>query len=390
MRKLPKQISTKTKLAHRSHLPLLICEKLAFEMFNVSKGEGEGEVEDCYRTYIVTKPTTSYIINSIIGCIVNLVLCFVGSFLNALVVYVFWKTPRLRYKVSYFMIMLLSSIDVLVTLIVHPAHLVMSIAEIIGKPKCIYKMSYQIAAAVLSGMSFFTFFVLNIERYLSIVHPIFHLQSVTKLRCLLVCIMFWSLAIFCGPIAYPLSLNTDLAITVSALVVICGTFYIYFSIFYFGRRQRKGSQPKVRRREGNSDRFLVEDSIHADNMSSCNAPEPLLNLNPDDPVSVNTSSMSQNVLKRDEIKTVSLQHNLQLAKMCLLVVLISFALNLPNAIIFAMFPDRVKAVDGLVQSKIWTLTLVLMNSTVNCLVFFWANERLRKEGRKVCKRLCRC
>ncbi|XP_028403838.1 thyrotropin-releasing hormone receptor-like [Dendronephthya gigantea] len=360
-------------------------------MFNVS--EGEGEVEDCYRTYIVTKPTTSYIINSVIGCIVNLILCFVGSFLNALVVYVFWKTPRLRYKVSYFMIMLLSSIDVLVTLIVHPAHLVMSVAEIIGKPKCIYKMSYQIAAVVLSGMSFFTFFVLNIERYLSIVHPIFHLQHVTKLRCLVVCIMLWSLAIFCGPVAYPLSLNTDLTITVSSLVVICGTFYIYFAIFYFGRRRRKGSQPNnVRRREENSNIFLVEDSTHTDNMSSCIAPEALLNPNPDVPMK--TINMNQNVLKRDERKrsrkTVSLQHDLQLAKMCLLVVFISFALNLPNAVIFAVFTDRIKAVDGQVQAKIWTVTLVLMNSTVNCLIFFWANERLRKEGRKVCKRLCKC
>ena len=210
-------------------------------MFNVSNTTYEREVDDCLgaNIYIVTKATTSYIANSIVRCIVNLVLCFVGSFFNALVVYVFWKTPRLRCKVSYFMIMLLSLIDFLVTLIVHPAHLLVTIAEITGKANCTYKSFYYIATMSLSGMSILTFFVMNIERYLSIVHPIFHLHRVTKLRCLVVCIMLWSLAIFCGLAAYPLSLNVQWLLVVGLVIVLLGTCYIYISIFNIARKKSR-------------------------------------------------------------------------------------------------------------------------------------------------------
>ena len=366
-------------------------------MFNVSNNEEE--VENCYTSYIVTKPTTSYIANSVIGCIVNLILCFVGTFLNALVVYVFWRTPKLRYKVSYFMITILSSIDLLVTLILHPAHLVMSIAEIVGKPRCVYKMIYHIATIVLSGMSFLTFFVMNVERYLSIVHPIFHLRHVTKMRCLVVCSVFWSLTIFCGPIAYPLYLNVQYVITIMAVIVMLGTSYIYIAIFYVARKRKRTLRLNVRKEE-DSNVFLVEDSSHTNNTGSDNAPDGRSDVEIEgrDPENLNRRNQStiknQKISKRDKTgekskKTISFLHDLQLAKMYLLVVFSGFVLNLPNAIVLAMFHDTIETLNGLVQFKIWTVTLVLMNSTVNCLIFFWANEKLRKEGWKACKRLFR-
>ena len=359
-------------------------------MLNVSNN-GE-EVEDCYRSYIVTKPTTSYIANSVIGCIVNLILCFVGTFLNALVVYVFWKTSKLRYKVSYFMIMVLSSIDLLVTLILHPAHLVMSIAEIVEKPCCVYKAFYHITAVVLSGMSFLTFFVMNVERYLSIVHPIFHLRHVTKMRCLIVCSVFWSLTIFCGPVAYPLNLNVQFVITITALVVMLGTCYIYIAIFYIARKRRQAGNTRTQEEDPNV--FPVIHSAHTNATLSENEPDTLSDRNPGD---LNRQNHLSNVnnqgtssqANKNSFKTISFLHDLQLAKMYLLVVFTTFVLNLPNAIVFAIFQDRVKSLNGVVQSKIWTVTLVLMNSTVNSLIFFWANQRLRTEGWKVCKRLFR-
>ena len=381
--------------------PLNYCFvwKLESEMFNASN-DGR-EVENCYRSYIVTKPTTSYIINSIVGCIVNLILFFVGSFLNALVAYVFWKTPKLRSKVSYFMIMILSSIDILVTLIVHPAHLVMSIAEIVGKANCVYKTFYHIAAVFLSGMSFLTFFVMNIERYLSIVHPFFHLQHVTKSRCFVACTMIWSIAIFCGPVAYPLHLNVQFVITFAALIVMFGTCYIYMVIFYVARKRKRAMQSKDKKKDRDLNVLLVEDSAPTDTTTSDSAPHkpPDTEYRTSNPENFNKDNHSktldaQNASKRDKAgnnskKTISFLHDLQLAKMYLLVVFCSFILNLPNALGLAFFHDRLKIVNPLVQCKIWTVTLVLMNSTINCLIFFWANAKLRKEGWKVCKSLLR-
>ena len=360
-------------------------------MLNVSNDERE--VENCYRSYIVTKPTTSYIVNSIICCIVNLILCFVGSFLNALVVYVFWKTPKLRYKISYFMIMVLSSIDVLVTLILHPAHLVVSIAEIIEKPRCVYKLCYHTAALLLSGMSFLTFFVLNVERYLSIVHPIFHLRHVTKGRCLIVCLMFWSLAVFGGPVAYPLKLNIQFLIAVLVVIIMVGTCYIYIVIFYVARKKRRGLNNSMRTEKERSNVFVVETSLRTDDTASPDNSSIILSSieNKDKDPECRRTLANQETSKHNKAggelnKTVSFYHDLQLAKMYFLVVFVSFILNLPYAINAVLY-DRPTAVNGVVQSRMWTDTLVHMNSTVNSVIFFWANERLRKEGRKVYKRV---
>ncbi len=336
-------------------------------MLNVSNDERE--LEDCFRTYIVTKATKSYIINSIICCVVNLILFFVGTFLNALVIYIFWRTPTLRFKISYFMIMVLSLVDILVTTIVHPAFLVMSIAEIIGKPRCVYKTFYHIASIVLSGVSLLTFFFMNIERYLSIVHPIFHRRHVTKQRCLMICSVFWIPQILGGISAYLTNSDgQDLVISFAMIILIIGTCYVYIAIFYVARKTRRRDQQQ------NLTRY--------ENTPEDNNPEHLNRLN-----LLSTINNQNDEEEEKSKKTVSFVHDLQLAKMYLLVVGTNFVLNLPNAIGLALNRDKLTTVDGWVQSKIWTVTLVVMNSTVNSLVFFWANGILNKEGRRICKRI---
>ena len=307
----------------------------------------DGLVESCYKTYVVRTPTTSYIINSVFGCVVNAILAVLGTFLNTLVVCVFWKTPTLRKKVSYFMIMVLSSIDLCTTIIVHPFYLVNSIAEIRETSKCLYKMFYQTSAVMFSGMSFLTFFVMNIERYLAIAYPFFHKVHVTKRRCLLSSFLLWLVCVVTG-IAPILNLDIQIFVTVLALIVLVGTLYIYIYIYNLARKQRQ---------------LVRQGAITLENLKEePTRPEP-----------------SQ--------KSVSLRDDLVLAKMYFIVVACSFLLNLPNAIILAVYTERVQTLDDVVQMKIWTLTLVAMNSTANCLIFFWANKILRSEGWKICKAL---
>ena len=350
-------------------------------MLNVSNDERE--LEYCYRSYIVTK---------VICCLVNLILFFVGTFLNALVIYVFWRTPTLRFKISFFMIMVLSLVDILVTTIVHPAFLVLSIAEIIGKPRCIYKTFYHIASLILSGVSLLTFFFMNIERYLSIVHPIFHLRHVTKLRCLMVCSVFWTPMTIGSISAYLTSYDGQNLLTSFAVIVIIGTCYVYIAIFCVARKRSRGLQQK--HKEDRSDTFVVKDSSHTNNVATestdTRSENTVEDSKPDNlkrPNPLSTTNNQNDEKEEKSKKTVSFVHDLQLAKMYLLVVGTQFVLNLPNAIGLALYHDKLTTVDGWVQSKIWTVTLVLMNSTVNSLIFFWANGRLKKEGRKVCKRI---
>ena len=173
-----------------------------------------------------------------------------------------------------------------------------------------------------------------------------------------------------------------------------GTCYIYIVIFYIARKKRRGLSNNMRTEKERPNVFVVETSLRTDDTTLPDNSSIILSsikIKEKDPECRRTLA-NQETSRRDKAggelnKTVSFLHDLQLAKMYFLVVFFSFILNLPNAIVLAMFHDSLTTVNGLVQSKIWTVTLVLMNSTVNSVIFFWANERLRKEGRKVCKRV---
>lgn len=321
---------------------------------------GDQAIESCFMTYIVRKPTTSYIVNSVFGCLVNAVLAILGTFLNALVVAIFWQTPKLRNKVTYFMIMLLSCVDMCVTIIVHPTNLLNSIAEITQNSKCVYKMVYQTSAVMLSGMSYLTFFVMNVERYLSICRPFFHLKNVTNKRCFILCAGLWLIGI--GTAVAPIfGADIQYFVTAMALLVLGGTFYIYLSIY---RVAKKGRESRLRSSSRNGQEaysVTVEETTSAVECRDSTRPK----------------------------KTLSLFHDIQLAKMYVIVLCTTLLLNLPNALVLALFSDRIETLNGVVQSKIWTITLVSTNSTLNSLIFFWANGRLRDEGWRLCKKFFR-
>ncbi|XP_028406552.1 lysophosphatidic acid receptor 3-like [Dendronephthya gigantea] len=300
--------------------------------------------EICFRTYIVNRPTTAYIANSALGVLVNAILAILGTFLNALVVAVFWKTRRLRNKVSYFMIMLLSCNDICVTVIVHPLYMLNSITEMMNNSKCVYKMIYQTSAVMLSGISYLTFVAMNIERYLSICQPFFHMKHVTKKRCFILSAISWLISI--GTAIAPI-VGMDIQFFVTAITVLAlgGVFFIYVSVYRVAKKSRNSP--------------LRRSTTHTFESEESTRPE----------------------------KTVSLFHDIQLAKMYVIVVFTTVLLNLPNAVVLVMFSGRVKAVDGVAHAKVWTLTLISMNSTFNSIIFFWANGPLRNEGWKLCKKI---
>ncbi len=305
----------------------------------------------CYMTYVVKTPSRPYIINSVIACSVNFVFAVLGTFLNVMVIWIFWKTRKLREKTCYFMIMVLSCVDLSVTVIVQPMFLISSISEITANSKCSYKILSQTLTILLSGMSITTFFTLNIERYLSIVHSVFHRNHIKKQKCFMFLSVLW---LICSVVAIgPLfSLTIDIIITLLAILICTGTFYMYIAIFYVARQRRV---------HGITQNVVVNDSGIA---SSINAkqqqPETARNM----------ERTSQDFL---------------LAKTCLLVVFTSLLCHLPNAVILAVWRERLYTINATVHLKVWTQSLVAMNSTLNCLIFFWANKTLGSEGRKALK-----
>ena len=137
-------------------------------------------VEKCLLSYVVHLPTPSYTRNIIAAYVVHIVFAIAGTILNSLVLYILWKSTKLRSKLSYFVIMLLSSVDLAVVTIVHSTFLLQTINEINGTPNCVYKVSYLSSLFFFTGISISTLLILNLERYTAIIHLFLHRTTVTK------------------------------------------------------------------------------------------------------------------------------------------------------------------------------------------------------------------
>jgi hypothetical protein len=196
------------------------------------------------------------------------------------------------------------------------------------------------------------------------------------------------------PVLYVMNWKVQVIITILAVIVVTGTCYIYFAIFRIARKGRREPKQAVRKKEENSKVFVLQESAQNDVSLSDIVTETLSDEESEDRKSEKINRQNQNNLPCDSAKekpskTMTLLQDLQLAKIYLLVVFSTFALNFPNALLLALFQDRLAFVNGVVQAKVWSVTLVLFCSTINSLIFFWGNITLRKEGWKVCQKLLR-
>ena len=102
--------------------------------------------------------------------------------LNALTVLTIRTSPLLRKKVCYFAVMLQSVIDLAIGLILFPTVIVLLVHEMTGFLDCILLDIITMMGCLLYLYSVTALSVLNIERYLGVLYPLFHKAKVTKKR----------------------------------------------------------------------------------------------------------------------------------------------------------------------------------------------------------------
>ena len=77
-----------------------------------------------------------------------------------------------------------------------------------------------------------------------------------------------------------------------------------------------------------------------------------------------------------------------MAKIYVMVVSLCFLCYLPTVVVFGIeniLNRGDKTPVSVVNAVDWASTLASMNSTLNCLIFFWGNREMRKEGSKIAK-----
>ena len=142
----------------------------------------------------------------------------------------------MRQKNGYFSIMVLSAIDLIVVTNIPAVFLVNAISEILGTPRCLYSIFYNIVMRITPLLSANSLIIMNIEKYLAIIHPLFHHTTVTRRK------MIWSFGILvcifliCAAINFTWHSIGALIYSVLAFIVCSTTLFQYVSIFFIARK----------------------------------------------------------------------------------------------------------------------------------------------------------
>jgi hypothetical protein len=280
----------------------------------------------------------SYFINLIFIFALNVLFFFSGICLNSVVILSFWRSVQLRKKLCYFMIMVLSCCDLLVVSIHNPLLAVCTMLWLNGKLD-VYRSWVLISNRVTSlsvSFSLLALLVMNFDRYLATSYPIFHRTSVTKrkLLTLLAILIIVQLTLALMSVNFVISFQVHILIFI--IIVIPPMVFINYKLFAVARKSRRnnGISPEMKR------------TFSLKNISSC-----------------------------------------LLAVACLAV------LSIP---VFVYLGLRITSkydasvLDNGQIAAFWVGTIISMNSTFNCLIFFWKNKILRTEGMKVIKGMKIC
>ena len=281
--------------------------------------------------------------NTIIVCAVNVSFMALGIFLNSFVIICLLKSIQLRKKLCYFMIVVLSCFDLVAVSIDHPVLIISTLFWTMQ----IYPKEMELTGIFLSillqASSIFTPLTLTIERYLAVKFPVFHRTSVTKksLTYLLAFQMIIAVALF--PVYYFTA--TTIANIIEAVIInsliLFAVIFLNYEMFAIAKTKRRGGH-------------VV-------------------------PTGMATPSHQERKKHKKNIKYISI---CSLAATCFF---FRFFPELVNSI--WRFTTKAELYDRrTVLCNVCTNTLVVMNSTFNCVIFFWRNSILRREGMKMAKR----
>ena len=279
----------------------------------------------------------STFINVLFLSTLNIFFLVAGIFLNSVVIISLWRSSQLRKKSSYFMILVLSCFDLAGVASSHPVLILSTILWSMQTSPEEIKIVWVYASFLLGGSSMFALLTLSIDRFLGVTYPIFHRTSVTKKRLLFLLALLIIRLVLLSPLLYFYGRtfgNMLIALTISSLLVVF-IFLNYKIVTIAGAKRKEKSATPSTDNEARKDRKL-------------------------------------------NIKKIST---------CSLAVGCFFICSSPQ-IIYSVWRFTSDTPSHHTQTRLfnlWSHTFFSMNSTFNCLIFFWRNSILRREGMKLVK-----
>ena len=275
-----------------------------------------------------------FLINHIFVISFNGILIIPTVLLNAIAIITIFKSSQLKSKPCYFIILVQSVIDLLVGVLGIPLFIVYLSSAVGGNKNC-FAASFAFRSTALPiGMSTITLAAMTLERYIAILHPYSYNTKITKKR-LLICV--GSGVLFAISLIILAFINIILfAFCAAALEMLIFIFTAYSSIKIYS---------------------VVKN----------------LSRSPNKPHDVNAEAN----ITRKKVIIQEMKH----AKSCFLAVICFGLLCFLPIAIAVSFHNKVDILKW-EAIKVWVVTLGLLNSSVNSVIFFWTKKMLRNEAYK--------
>ena len=279
-------------------------------------------------------------INHIFVIVFNSILIFPTILLNAVSIIPILKSSQLNSKPCYFIILLQSMIDLGVGVLAIPLFLLYLASDVGGVSNCFITHYAFRAVLVPIGLSSITLSALTMDRYIAILHPYAYTTYVTRKKLLIY--------VGCGAAA-EFSVIT-LSLAVQGFLEMYSTVKVMFVFFLIAFAYTRI--------------YLVVKKL----ARSRNKPH---------------DASSEENLTRIKL----FLREIKQAKSCFIVIICFFVLDFFPTVIVLPF---LAALPGYVQRAIlvWIITLALLNSSVNSVIFFWTRTMLRKEAVKMLNTIC--
>ena len=282
----------------------------------------------------------STFINALFLCLLNVSFMVAGIFLNSVVIISLRKSSQLRKNLGYFMIFVLSCFDLIAVATAHP---VLILSTILWSSQHIQedvnvKHAWEHIHILTAAFSMFALLTLNIERFIALKYPFFHHTAVSKRRLVFFLAFMMMTQILLSPLHHfyrnPLR---NILIAGFVLLLMLVFAYLNYEMLMIARSKRKNE-------------------------------------------TVSPSDTSRKERKRHKITFKNIST-------CSLTVACFFICSLPQIVYSAL---RVRSETSMNDSdnqlfNLWSNTFASFNFTFNCLIFFWRNSILRREGMKIAK-----
>ena len=287
-------------------------------------------------TFVRNLPSKAYAINQIFMIVFNGILMFFTVLLNGIAVATVAKS-HLKNKVCYFLILVQSAIDLSVGLITIPLFIVYLISPFVTVEICTVNAVTIQTYFLPCVLSVITLSAMTMERYISVLYPYSYHSFVTKKRIL-------AYVGGCGTVSV-LVMALSFLIRTLSMILFAGALVLFFIFTAFAYTRI----------------YLV----------------------------VRRLSRSRNQLENIQTQGIgrwkAFQREVKHAKSCFLVVVCFFMFLLPISVPPTIF--NFSRINNMVQQS-WSVTFLILNSSVNSVIFYWTKSVLRKEATKLLNSIC--